>query len=74
MGDSNEPELFMQNYYEAINQYALKTHARVTKGLTATAEWFSAAKANASIGAFVDDIIRIITRSTRKTTAPFRPT
>ena len=66
MGDSNEPELFMQNYYEAIRQYTRTTHARITKGLTATAEWFSASKANASIGAFIDDIIRIVTPTDQK--------
>ena len=39
MGDSNEPELFMQNYYEAVSQYTLTTHNRISKPLISQAEW-----------------------------------
>ena len=60
MGGSNEPEFFMQNYYEAIKQYTLATHTKTTKPLIAKAEWFGPYLANTSIGAFVDDIIRIV--------------
>ena len=56
MGDSNEPELFMHNYYEAVAQYLLSTH-RNSKALISTSPW---GRTNASIGGFVDDLIRIV--------------
>ena len=39
MGDSNEPELFMQNYYEAVSQHTLATHKGISVGLLSQAEW-----------------------------------
>ena len=45
MGDPNEPELFMHNYYQAVSQYLLKTH-RNSKALISTSPWGAA---NASI-------------------------
>ena len=62
MGDSNEPEAFMQNYNDAITHYMMLTHERIGKPLTAQARWTgNAAGVDASAGTFVDDVVRIVT-------------
>ena len=62
MGDSNEPELFMQNYYCAVSQYVHAQDAPEDKqGAHHTSGLVRPPQANASIGAFVDDIIGIVT-------------
>ena len=60
MRDSNEPEVFMHNYYHAISQYTHKTHHRHSKPLMSSAPWMGARKANAGMGAFIDDVIRVV--------------
>ena len=60
MGDSNEPEAFMGNYHIAVNKYRMDTHSRIAKPLIAQLEWLQV-KGDASMGSFLDDIIRTVT-------------
>ena len=59
MGDSNEPELFMENFYACVKNYAAWTHDAISSPLLArspvTGRWH-----NASLGLFVDDIVRMV--------------
>ena len=64
MGDSNEPEAFMHNYYKAVRKYTENTYTRHSKPPTATAGWVGTqmnARAGSGMGAFIDDVIRIVT-------------
>ena len=59
MGDSNEPELLMESFYACVKNYAAWTHDAISSPLLAlspvTGRWH-----NASLGLFVDDIVRMV--------------
>ena len=59
MGDSNEPEMFMGNYHEAIDDYRMDTHNRIAKPMIVTNEW-TATTVDASMGSYLGDILRTI--------------
>ena len=59
MGDTNEAECFMMNFYEAVKQYQIDTGPFVSDPLCAKHP-ITANEIDLSIGIFIDDILRII--------------
>ena len=59
MGDSNEPEAFMANFYHAVQPWILTNHKKFSRELVFTAEPIGA-RGDGGWGAFVDDLIRIL--------------
>eukprot|EP00969_Alexandrium_andersonii_P115978 5128857-Alexandrium_andersonii.AAC.1 len=59
MGDSNEPELFMANHYQALEEYTYSTFGTATRSALVTCPIFEQ-RHNAGIGVFVDDLLRLI--------------
>ena len=59
MGDSNEPEVFMGNYHEAIDGYRMGTHQRIAKHMIAINEWLGTT-VDTSMGSYLDDVIRTV--------------
>ena len=61
MGDSNEGELFMSNFYSGLGEYRRETYLNVASPLTCTSSITGDLYAtDASLTAFVDDLLRII--------------
>ena len=40
MGDSNEPEIFMQNFYKCVTEYLVDTHREIPNQLMTTCAIF----------------------------------
>ena len=58
MGDTNEPELFKHNYARPVTEWLRATHA-TTKPLIARSP-LTTLPANASIGIYEDDLLRLL--------------
>eukprot|EP00959_Pyramimonas_sp_CCMP1952_P069959 1460615-Pyramimonas_sp.AAC.1 len=58
MGDSNEPEFFMGNYYESIPEY-IATASGFSKYTLASSEMFHDA-VNVGVGLFIDDLLKLL--------------
>ena len=69
MGDSNEPETFMGNYHEAIDDYRMDTHNRIAKPMIVTNEWTNTT-VDASMGSYLDDPSDDRGRRRRRTNTP----
>ena len=78
MGDSNEPEAFMQNYNEAVTAYLMSTHREVGRPLTAFAPWTgNVAGVDAGTGRTLDSVAHAVkpnanAATTHKNLAPLK--
>ena len=59
MGDSNEPEIFMEGYYNALSWCVSDTHQMITEPTIVLCP-ITGEEHNASLCAFIDDLFRII--------------